>query len=227
MKTTIDAMKQAQCLLRWTHFGERRTQPVLEAREVDALLTEAIAREEAQMAELPPCVACTERSVKAMEVMEAQTMEPPNKWKDAVLNSLANHGMDAPITESPGSIMNRLVSMAVMMAQDPAIKAQQVAVPQGWKLILVNKGFDDLMYWLGRCEDKGHLDNCADLIEPWSAFEYRDATQPPQAERVRMTTEQIQAGHDAADIAPTDTTIGTFIEGVRAAEAHHHIGGKT
>lgn len=48
--TTIKAMKQALHLLRWTHFGECRTYPgpVPEAREVDKLLREAIAAEEAQ-----------------------------------------------------------------------------------------------------------------------------------------------------------------------------------
>lgn len=61
MTTTIEAMKQAQHLLRWTHFGECRTYPgpVPEAREVDKLLTEAIAAEEAQgvepVAEVVPC----------------------------------------------------------------------------------------------------------------------------------------------------------------------------
>ncbi len=29
--------------------------------------------------------------------------------------------------------------------------------PAGWKLIAVNAAFDDLMYWLDRCDDKGHL----------------------------------------------------------------------
>lgn len=47
---TTEAMKQAQHLLRWTHFGECRTYPgpVPEAQEVDKLLSEAIATEEAQ-----------------------------------------------------------------------------------------------------------------------------------------------------------------------------------
>lgn len=45
---TTEAMKQAQHLLRWTHFGGCRTYqgPVPEAREVDKLLTEAIEEEE-------------------------------------------------------------------------------------------------------------------------------------------------------------------------------------
>ena len=53
MSKTTEAMKQAQHLLRWTHFGECRTYqgPVPEAREVDKLLSEAIATEEAQWVE--------------------------------------------------------------------------------------------------------------------------------------------------------------------------------
>ena len=45
----------------------------------------------------------------------------------------------------------------------------------------------------------------------------------PCGSRQALTDEQIQVGHDAADIAPTDSTIGTFIEGVRFAEAAHGI----
>lgn len=56
--------------------------------------------------------------------------------------------------------------------QEPTV-AQ--AVPEGWKLVLVNERFEDLMYWLDRCESKGHLENCSDLIEPWAAFDYRPA----------------------------------------------------
>ena len=43
---------------------------------------------------------------------------------------------------------------------------------EGFTLVAV-KGLDDLMYWLDRCESKGHLENCPDLIEPWENFEYR------------------------------------------------------
>ncbi len=52
---------------------------------------------------------------------------------------------------------------------------------QQWKLVRVNAAFDDLMYWLERCERKGHLDNCADLIEPWEAFDYEDVEETPPA----------------------------------------------
>lgn len=40
------------------------------------------------------------------------------------------------------------------------------------KLIEVDAAaFDELMYWLGRCADKGHLENCYDLVEPWANFD--------------------------------------------------------
>ena len=47
---------------------------------------------------------------------------------------------------------------------------EPVTLPENKKLILVDSSFDDLMYWLERCESKGHLENCADLIEPWEKF---------------------------------------------------------
>ena len=52
---------------------------------------------------------------------------------------------------------------------------QPEALPEGWKLIAVNaEAFSELMYWLDRCESKGHLLNCSDLIEPWKAFDYSE-----------------------------------------------------
>lgn len=39
-------------------------------------------------------------------------------------------------------------------------------------LIRVNWGeFHDLMFWLERCSDRGHLDNCYDLVAPWNNFQ--------------------------------------------------------
>lgn len=42
----------------------------------------------------------------------------------------------------------------------------------GFKPVMVK--FDDLMYWLGRCDSQGHLERCSDLVEPWAKFEYKD-----------------------------------------------------
>jgi hypothetical protein len=49
------------------------------------------------------------------------------------------------------------------------------------------------------------------------------AAPPAQEARMPLSTGQIEQGHDAADIAPTDATIGTFNDGVRFAEKHHGI----
>lgn len=35
---------------------------------------------------------------------------------------------------------------------------------------LPKKEWSDLEYWLDRCYDKGHLENCSDLIEPLEAL---------------------------------------------------------
>ena len=70
---------------------------------------------------------------------------------------------------------------------------EPVAIPEGFSLVAV-KGFDELMYWLDRCERKGHLENCPDLIEPYEAFDYRTIdTTPPAAQRqwVGLTDEEI------------------------------------
>lgn len=49
-------------------------------------------------------------------------VEPaPNPWKDAVLDQLASHAMDAPIDMPPADILKRVIDMAVTMETDPAI----------------------------------------------------------------------------------------------------------
>ena len=55
--------------------------------------------------------------------------------------------------------------------------SNKLNLPESWTTIAVNPEFDNLMYWLDRCERKGHLDNCPDLIEPWTAFDYREVPQ--------------------------------------------------
>ena len=51
----------------------------------------------------------------------------------------------------------------------------------------------------------------------------RGRAHPAQEARVPLSDGQIEQGHDAADIAPTDATIGTFTDGVHFAEKHHGI----
>ena len=51
----------------------------------------------------------------------------------------------------------------------------------------------------------------------------RGRAHPAQEARVPLSDGQIEQWHDAADIAPTDATIGTFNDGVRFAEKHHGI----
>lgn len=38
-------------------------------------------------------------------------------------------------------------------------------------LVCVNgEDFSNLMFWLERCSDRGHLDQCFDLVEPTETF---------------------------------------------------------
>jgi hypothetical protein len=63
--------------------------------------------------------------------------------------------------------------------QAPKLDAQpEPVIAKGKRLIMVDETFDDLMYWLDRCDEKGHLENCSDLIGPWSNFSYTNAPQP-------------------------------------------------
>lgn len=55
---------------------------------------------------------------------QAQAQPAPNPWKDAVLDRLASHAMDAPVDMPPADILKRVIDMAVTMATDPAIATQ-------------------------------------------------------------------------------------------------------
>ena len=69
----------------------------------------------------------------------------------------------------------------VLVTKDVSLAEQEpVALPDGKRLILVDGTFDELVYWLDRCDSKGHLERCGDLEEPWANFKYEDYTSPPQ-----------------------------------------------
>lgn len=73
------------------------------------------------------------------------------------------------------------------------------------KLIEVDaQAFDDLMYWLDRCAEKGHLENCYDLVDPWTIFDSKgwrvvEDTQPADGEPV-ATVLSSRAGNDTSTI---------------------------
>lgn len=58
--------------------------------------------------------------------------EPPNPWKEAILDQLARCSMDAPIGTPPAKILADVMAMAETIALDPAVstKAQRL-VEQG------------------------------------------------------------------------------------------------
>lgn len=110
-------------------------------------------------------------------------------------------------------------------------------IPAGYELVAV-KGLSELMYWLDRCSDKGHLENCADLIEPYEAFEWRkiDASAPSTADLVAHETpnasdngtcvqpasgEVAEAGQVEAKLAMLDTPPMEW--GSRIADEHYAV----
>jgi hypothetical protein len=56
-------------------------------------------------------------------------VEPVNEWKEAVLDQLAAHGMDAPMSDSPAIILAKIIQMAVLQATDPAISKEAAVEP--------------------------------------------------------------------------------------------------
>lgn len=95
------------------------------------------------------------------------------KLAQSALKDIASETYD---TGTNGEKAQRIAEAALPIIEQ-ALKAQQeapVELESGKRLIVVDQSFDDLMYWLDRCEHKGHLENCADLVEPYSAFQYEN-----------------------------------------------------
>jgi len=72
----------------------------------------------------------TEHSAGMKGLYAASGAAPTDEWKDAVLNALASHAMDAPLTDTPREIVKKLMDMVVTMARDPAINAGAAPVQQ-------------------------------------------------------------------------------------------------
>lgn len=49
-------------------------------------------------------------------------------------------------------------------------QVQQLQREKEGMCLLPAKEWGELDYWLARCEDKGHLENCPDLVEPYNAL---------------------------------------------------------
>ncbi|SAK17615.1 hypothetical protein [Burkholderia multivorans] len=76
--------------------------------------------------------------------------------------------------------------------RSPAMAAEAVAIPGGWRLVRVNEHFDALIAALDRAESKGYLPDS--IREEWENFACdENAPQPAQADaRVGLTDEQIE-----------------------------------
>lgn len=120
-------------------------------------------------------------------IEQAEKQEPSQDWAGmdgATAWQLIHRHADG--WADIAKMMGEWLAANTLPAAQPA-PAQVSAIPKGWSLVAVT-GFDDLMYWLDRCESKGHLENCPDLIEPYQAFDYQPvaipsaATQPYQGQ---------------------------------------------
>lgn len=139
---------------------------------------------------------------------------------------------------------NRMMTEALMQAE-----VQQVAVPQEPTYWLV-ESVTGPMWWDGRFLSRG-IDPRHFTTDPNEAVRFARkedaervarqssallatehiwmaAPQPPQAERVPMTEEELEDGFNSpsVDVALTDTVESVFTEGARFAERHHGIGAK-
>jgi hypothetical protein len=116
----------------------------------------------------------------------AHTKDEALKLAQSAFKDIASETYD---TGTNGEKAQRIAEAALPIIEQ-ALEAQQeapVALESGKRLIVVDQSFDELMYWLDRCEHKGHLENCADLVEPYSAFQYENYTAPPAAQPEPVT----------------------------------------
>mgnify|MGYP003565533289 CR=1 FL=1 len=122
--------------------------------------------------------------------MSIEAMKQALEELQYVLDSSVNE--DLPLHANNFNRTIKLLKQAIEQAE----KQKPMLIPNGFELVAV-KGFDDLMYWLDRCDRKRHLENCPDLIEPYEAFDYipihipTNATQRPQREWVGLTDDDM------------------------------------
>jgi hypothetical protein len=94
---------------------------------------------------------------------------------------------------------------------------EHVAMEGGKRLIVVDQSFDDLMYWLDRCEDKGHLENCPDLVEPYSVFQYENYAHQPAAQPA------VQEGRDWSLLEATQESLREHMAEIKRLKAEQPV----
>lgn len=62
-------------------------------------------------------------AMAVFEQMAALVLVEPNEWKEAILEQLAAHAIDAPVDMHPRDVLAKIIDMAVVMAKDSAINA--------------------------------------------------------------------------------------------------------
>lgn len=121
--------------------------------------------------------------------------------RSASANETGAEGTDAFAHEvwsaaqrAPGEgIEDAVQRIAAILSRSPAMAAEAVAIPVGWKLVRVNEHFDALIEALERADSKGYLP--AAMREEWENFACdENVTQPAQVDaRVGLTAEQREA----------------------------------
>jgi hypothetical protein len=163
-----------------------------EAAAEDALAATALTKQAAPaLSSIQMILHCPKCGLQHIDAPDERT----EGWTNPPHRSHLCHGCghiwrpaDAP-TEGVAAIQTRGKNDSA--PAQPVAAPEPVALQDGWKLVVVNPEFDNLMYWLERTNDNGNLS--FDLIEPWEAFDYNcvpsTAATPAQAapDEVRPT----------------------------------------
>lgn len=109
-------------------------------------------------------------------------------------NALA-HEVWSAAQRAPGEgIEDAVQRIAAILSRSPAMGAEAVAMPVGWKLVRVNGHFDALIAALERAESKGYLPDA--VREEWENFacdENVAAPQPPAQAAMPVLTNAMRA----------------------------------
>lgn len=101
----------------------------------------------------------------------ASQQEVANPWKEAVLDQLASHCMDAPIDEPPESVLRRILAMSNTMQQEVAAPVGDDVETMAASRYHIDKTEGGFWPYVVRCGNgtqvlhKGHLTSCQRLAQ--------------------------------------------------------------
>lgn len=123
--------------------------------------------------------------IESLVASRATQPTASNAWKEAVLEQLVAHGMDAPVSDPPAKIVKSIIDMAVTMARDPSISAKAASNAEEQQAFEAEclRLFGDLAYF-----DRDQYGNYTNIVvrakfDGWILARAALASKPPAGEQ--------------------------------------------